>query len=461
MKSIAALPVLIAFLVGALPAHAWTWPVAGPVLQPFQLRSDPYAPGQHRGIDVGAPPGTTVFAPADGVVSFAGTVPRSGRVLTIATPNGFAVTLVHLGAVAVARGGTVQEGAPVGAIGPSGDPEHAEGYVHLGVRVAADPHGYVDPESLLPPPPVPAPVEEGEAPDPAEIPGDEVPAEPPEEAESPPAEPGGGSEPGTSKPDPAGEAESPAEPGSEDVAGDPPPAAEPVPEPGESTPVPAGEEPAREPVEPDRVGVEAPAVPSAEGVPPVPSVQADAPGLGEESGDYRPNRRQRTPPAEIPAEVDAAPAMRDDTPSSPARLVAQSAPASQADSPGSPGQANGTAGAGTVLVAAIGAAALAALGAVLGGKRRRRSRHPTEPNTDDFLPAVGSQEMPCKHAGHGGTARAELDLSLAELLGPKTPCRSRFARGGHVNARRRTPPRRRVIPSKAAPAQGARSARAG
>jgi hypothetical protein len=34
-------------------AHAWTWPVDGPVLRPFAFGSDPYAGGQHRGIDVG------------------------------------------------------------------------------------------------------------------------------------------------------------------------------------------------------------------------------------------------------------------------------------------------------------------------------------------------------------------------------------------------------------------------
>ena len=463
MKSIAALPVLFAFLVGALPAHAWTWPVAGPVLQPFQLGSDPYAAGQHRGIDVGAPPGTTVVAPAGGVVSFAGTVPRSGRTITIATPDGLAVTLVHLGAIAVARGTTVEEGAPVGAIGPSGDPEHAEAYVHLGVRVATDPHGYVDPESLLPAPAAPAPAEEAEeaeVPGPAESPGDEVPSEPPVEEESPLAEPEGGSETGTPQPDPAGEAESPSEPGAEEVPSDPPREAEPVPEPGESTPVPTGEEPAEAPVEPDRIGVEAPAA-SAEGLHP-PSGHTDAPGLEERSREPRPDHRQSTPAAETPVEVDAAPAAPGDARISSKSLPDESAPASsQVSNRGARGQANSGAGVSTVLAAAIGAAALTALGAVLGAKRRRGSRLPTEPITDDLVPAVSSQEMPGEHPGRGGAASAELDLWLAELLGPRTPCPSRLVRGGHANARRRPPPRRRVTPWRAAPAQGARSARAG
>ena len=41
-------------LVAAPAAAAWTWPVAGPVLRPFSFGSDPYAGGQHRGVDIGA-----------------------------------------------------------------------------------------------------------------------------------------------------------------------------------------------------------------------------------------------------------------------------------------------------------------------------------------------------------------------------------------------------------------------
>src|SRR6266508_1792774 len=69
---------LLAALLGAPGAAAWTWPVDGPVLRPFVADDDPYTGGQHRGIDIGAPSGTDVLAPASGVVSFAGQVPRQG-----------------------------------------------------------------------------------------------------------------------------------------------------------------------------------------------------------------------------------------------------------------------------------------------------------------------------------------------------------------------------------------------
>jgi hypothetical protein len=178
------LPVLLAFQVGVQPALAWTWPVDGPVLRPFILGDDPYAAGQHRGIDIGAPTGTTVRAPASGTVSFAGTVPGGGRTVTIRTTDGYSVTLVHLGTIGAARGADVAEGASVGTVGPSGEAELPDPYVHLGIRLTADPNGYHDPLGLLPsraaPAPEPAPASE---PAPAPVGAD---APPPAENVSPP-----------------------------------------------------------------------------------------------------------------------------------------------------------------------------------------------------------------------------------------------------------------------------------
>ena len=222
-RVVALLPVLIAFQVGAPPALAWTWPADGPVLRPFVLGDDPYAAAQHRGVDIASPSGGLVRAPASGVVSFAGAVPGGGRTVTIQTADGYSVTLVHLGGIGVERGQELAEGAGVGTAGPSGDAEHAEPYVHLGVRVTADPIGYVDPLGLLPareapPPPSPAP------------PAEQVP-------EAPPASP-----------------PSPETPG--------------VPAPAPHQPAPAPELPARAPVAAAAQGPPVPA-PSAEG-PPVP-----------------------------------------------------------------------------------------------------------------------------------------------------------------------------------------------
>jgi hypothetical protein len=84
-------------------ASGWSWPVDGPVLQPFAFDpAHPYAGGQHRGIDIGAAAGDPVRAPAGGVVSFAGTTPGNGFTLSLRTADGYTVSLTHLGSLATA-----------------------------------------------------------------------------------------------------------------------------------------------------------------------------------------------------------------------------------------------------------------------------------------------------------------------------------------------------------------------
>ncbi len=250
-RALALLPVLIAFQAGAPPALAWTWPADGPVLRPFVLGGDPYAGGQHRGIDVGAATGEPVRAPAAGLVSFAGIVPAGGRCVTVETAAGQSVTLVHLGSIEVERGARVAEGAPVGTVGPSGDPEHAEPYVHLGIRVTAEPNGYLDPLTFLParvpvPPPVP-PADPPETAPATSAPSDAASPPPPAHALAAPVE------------------AAPAAPTPPDAASPPPPAhalAAPV-EAAPATPAPpdaaSARHPARDPAAPVESAPTAPA----------------------------------------------------------------------------------------------------------------------------------------------------------------------------------------------------------
>ncbi|MBD0349114.1 MAG: M23 family metallopeptidase [Thermoleophilia bacterium] len=169
----------VAALVWASPAEAWSWPVEGPVLRPFSLGENVYAGGHHRGVDIAAPAGSLVRAPVAGEVSFAGTVPQGGKTVTLRTADGWSVTLVHLGSFGVRRGERLAEREVVGTIGPSGEAEHAQPYVHLGVRRTAEEHGYVDPLSLLPERAAWSPSLEPRAAD--------VPASPPASVSSPPA----------------------------------------------------------------------------------------------------------------------------------------------------------------------------------------------------------------------------------------------------------------------------------
>ena len=109
------LPVLLAFQVGVQPALAWTWPVDGPVLRPFVLGDDPYAGGQHRGIDIGAPAGTSGARAGGRNGELRGH--RPGERQDRHDPRrrtATSVTLVHLGSIGVRAAATVAEGDLVG-----------------------------------------------------------------------------------------------------------------------------------------------------------------------------------------------------------------------------------------------------------------------------------------------------------------------------------------------------------
>ena len=88
-------------LCAGSPAWAWTWPADGPVLREFSVGSDAYAAGQHRGVDVALGDVHAIQAPASGDVSFAGPVPTHGLTVTIATRDGYRVSVTHLGALRV------------------------------------------------------------------------------------------------------------------------------------------------------------------------------------------------------------------------------------------------------------------------------------------------------------------------------------------------------------------------
>jgi hypothetical protein len=163
------LSVLVA-LVAPATAPAWTWPVDGPVLRPFYFGElDPEAPGQHRGIDIGAPTGTAVLSPVDATVTFAGTVPFGGKTLSLLSTDGLSVTLLHLGSFGVARGDEVREGHVVGIVGASGVSELTVPFVYLGVRRVEDPQGYLDPLLFLPEPSSPPVVSPETDPEPAPV----------------------------------------------------------------------------------------------------------------------------------------------------------------------------------------------------------------------------------------------------------------------------------------------------
>jgi pyruvate/2-oxoglutarate dehydrogenase complex dihydrolipoamide acyltransferase (E2) component len=179
------------------------WPVKGEVITPYSNGTDPYAAGQHRGIDIAASVGTPVVAAAEGEVRFAGTVGTSGLTISIRTGDGYDTAYLHLSSLAVRAGARVSAGDRIGAVGTTGTRSATAPHLHLGVRDAGTRHGYHDPLAFLPPPPVapeprppapapaPAPEPAGPAPTPAPA-GEPVPGAAPIRGPSPAPRPSPG-----------------------------------------------------------------------------------------------------------------------------------------------------------------------------------------------------------------------------------------------------------------------------
>jgi hypothetical protein len=174
MRSITLISALAATLQllssNALAAGGWTWPVRGPVITAYRNGDDPYAAGQHRGIDIGAPVGTRVVAGVGGTVTFVGVVGSSGVTVSERTADGrFDLSYLHLSSAAVHRGDAVAAGAALGAVGTTGRRSAEAPHLHFGVREAGSRSAYRDPLDFLSAPPTARSPEPAPAPVPVPV----------------------------------------------------------------------------------------------------------------------------------------------------------------------------------------------------------------------------------------------------------------------------------------------------
>lgn len=142
-RAVAVVVAIVIAFIGGTVAHAntpHTWPIGGSVVRGFDPPANTYGAG-HRGIDIAGPPGTTVVAPADGVVTFVGVIDYVPMV-TVTHADGVRTTYQPVSAV-VKQGDKVLRGQAIGVLqgGHGSQPS-----LHFGVLLGTT---YLDPLAWL------------------------------------------------------------------------------------------------------------------------------------------------------------------------------------------------------------------------------------------------------------------------------------------------------------------------
>jgi murein DD-endopeptidase MepM/ murein hydrolase activator NlpD len=131
--------------------EGFDWPALGPISGVYGsqriLNGEPRRP--HFGVDVAAPAGTPLKAPAGGIVSLADAdLFFTGGTIIIDHGHGLASLFAHMQKVAVKEGDTLAKGGYVGDLGGTG---RATGpHLHWGMYLFSTP---IDPQLLVPPMP--------------------------------------------------------------------------------------------------------------------------------------------------------------------------------------------------------------------------------------------------------------------------------------------------------------------
>jgi murein DD-endopeptidase MepM/ murein hydrolase activator NlpD len=116
------------------------WPVIGRITSAFgETRFSPSSGGTrpHQGIDIAAPTGTPIVAPADGVVVIAGREAQYGRLVSIDHGHGYTTRYGHLKNIQVKPGDRVHAGQILGTVGISGNTTGP--HLHYEVRIHGRP----------------------------------------------------------------------------------------------------------------------------------------------------------------------------------------------------------------------------------------------------------------------------------------------------------------------------------
>lgn len=121
------------------PSRGWFTSKFGYRISPFTGR-----PVMHNGLDIAASPGAPIYAPADGIVSFAGYDPSYGKLVSIDHGYGVITRFGHTSQIYVEVGQKIKRRDLIAAVGNTG--RSTGPHLHYEVRVnnvPVDPQNYV------------------------------------------------------------------------------------------------------------------------------------------------------------------------------------------------------------------------------------------------------------------------------------------------------------------------------
>ena len=129
-----------------LEATPSIWPTSGWVTSGFAWRTSPFTGKRefHKGIDISAPRGTPIYAPARGNVTFSGRDGSYGLSIRLKHNSSLSTRFAHLHRIAIKSGQTVTRGELIGYVGNTG--RSTGPHLHYEVRlngVPVNPKRYI------------------------------------------------------------------------------------------------------------------------------------------------------------------------------------------------------------------------------------------------------------------------------------------------------------------------------
>lgn len=123
------------------------WPLRGWVTSVFGMRTSPFTgkPAMHKGMDIAAPEGKVIRAPASGTVIFKGRQSGYGNVLVLRHGRGITTLFGHLSKSLLEEGDRISIGTPIALVGNTG--RSTGPHLHYEVRLNNIP---VNPQRFLP-----------------------------------------------------------------------------------------------------------------------------------------------------------------------------------------------------------------------------------------------------------------------------------------------------------------------